>query len=303
MDFWQTVTICALLIGIISSIVAVVGFFVDVRQLKHKHRILLISVPLAIVLLAGGVASLLYHPISSSALNANNSPAKGLTSTPIPTDTTPISTNTITRSATPSVTATVSSSPTATSTAPVRQSPTPNTLPYTANWSSGLNGWVGSPAWKVSQGMLLSDGTNFDNGIVQTLISCPCQTGTISDYAVEAIIQVVRSGGGGYGGSMGLFVRGDGQNNGYWLGENSFSQAFVGISSQGNYTTAKTVSYSPDLNVHTLRVEARGNTITLFIDGGKIISLTDNTYISGGQVGIFAADDEIEVKSFKVYSL
>lgn len=203
--------------------------------------------------------------------------------------TTPVATETATANA---------STPTSTAT----MVPT-GTVLYTADWTSGLNGWVGSSAWKVSEGQLLSDGTQFDNGIVETLITCPYQTGTISDYAVEAVIQVLRKGGGGYTGSMGLFIRGDGQNDGYWLGDSTFSQAFIGASSSGGYTTLKTVSYSPDLNVHTYRVEAKSNVLTLLIDGGKYISVTDNTYISGGQVGIFAENDEIEVKSFNVTAL
>ncbi len=104
---------------------------------------------------------------------------------------------------------------------------------------------------------------------------------------------------------MGLFIRGDGQNNGYFVGDSDFSVIFVDVSSSngGYINQLKSVSYSPDLNNHTFILQAQGNTITLSIDGGKYISVTDNTYISGGQVGIFAENDEIEVKSFKVTAL
>src|SRR5436853_474238 len=49
MDFWQSVTTFSLVFGLISSLVAVLGFFVDVTKIKHKHKILLVSVPLALI--------------------------------------------------------------------------------------------------------------------------------------------------------------------------------------------------------------------------------------------------------------
>jgi hypothetical protein len=67
--------------------------------------------------------------------------------------------------------------------------------------------------------------------------------------------------------------------------------------------SSRLASSSPDLNFHAYRLIAQGNTITLYVDGGKYISVADNTYISGGQIGIYAANDEVQVKSFKVIAL
>jgi serine/threonine protein kinase len=211
---------------------------------------------------------------------------------------------------TPTSTPSATGTPVATETATANAStPTATVIPagttlYTADWSSGLNGWVGSSAWKVSAGLLLSDGTQ-NNGLAETLIVCPYSV-SVADYQIEAQIQILRqSVESGYGGSMGLFIRGDGQNNGYFVGDSDFSVIFVDVSSSnGSYINQlKTVSYSPDLNNHTFLLQAQGNTITLSIDGGKYLSISDNTYISGGQVGVFAANDEIEVRSFKVIAL
>jgi hypothetical protein len=61
MDFWQSVTTFSLVFGLISSLVAVLGFFVDVTKIRHKHKILLVSVPLALIFIAGGTVSFAYR--------------------------------------------------------------------------------------------------------------------------------------------------------------------------------------------------------------------------------------------------
>jgi hypothetical protein len=77
MDFWQSVTTLSLVFGLISSLVAVVGFFVDVTKLKHKHKILLVSIPLALIFIGGGAVSFAYHATPSG--NVNSTQNKGTT--------------------------------------------------------------------------------------------------------------------------------------------------------------------------------------------------------------------------------
>ena len=77
MDFWQSVATFSLIFGLISSLVAVVSFFVDVRTLKHKQKILLISLPIAIIFVVGGATSFAYRLIPST--NAESAHIKGST--------------------------------------------------------------------------------------------------------------------------------------------------------------------------------------------------------------------------------
>ena len=70
-------------------------------------------------------------------------------------------------------------------------SPTPTPLPagtvlYQADWSHGLTGWTGAQGWKVVQGQLVSTSSG------TATFTIPYRP-TISDYAVEVRIQIVRS--------------------------------------------------------------------------------------------------------------
>src|SRR5260370_38394217 len=115
MDFWQSVTTFSLVFGMISSLVAVLGFFVDVTKLKHKHKILLVSVPLALIFIGGGVVSFAYRLTPS----VNSSHSKGSTTnttTPTSVSTTvsafqPVTTVTATTAITPISTASTIISP------------------------------------------------------------------------------------------------------------------------------------------------------------------------------------------------
>src|SRR5438270_519810 len=75
--------------------------------------------------------------------------------------------------------------PTSTSALPVQ---TPTSL-YVENGSDNWNGWTGTSDWKIFNGMLLNDGTNYCCGS-QPTITAPYQVQGIANYAVEVIIQV-----------------------------------------------------------------------------------------------------------------
>lgn len=76
--------------------------------------------------------------------------------------------------------------------------PAPTRLPYTADWSSGLNGWTGGQGWTTSQGKLLSkEGAD--------VIVAPLDLTSTNNYAVDADIQFIRPG--CCGSSFGLVVR------------------------------------------------------------------------------------------------
>ena|SRR2546421_10071481 len=47
----------------------------------------------------------------------------------------------------------------------------------------------------------------------------------------------------------------------------------------------------------------KDNTIKFFIDGGLVLSLTDNRYLTGSEVGLWCQNVQLEVSSFKVTAL
>src|SRR5215213_1886228 len=65
------------------------------------------------------------------------------------------------------------------------------------------------------------------------------------------------------------------------------------------YTGAK-AKFNPRKSWHLYRVEADGNKIKLLIDGAVIAEGVDNTYLSGGQVGLWSNEVQLNVRSSKV---
>jgi hypothetical protein len=170
----------------------------------------------------------------------------------------------------------------------------------TDNWS----GWPLGSGWKRLSGVLLNDGTNGDyNGRATLLAPASCQPKTM-DYAVEAKIQVVTFSGNYTG--FGINVR-----------EVPFSPHEPGYStyiddaasdsgariSVGGGDVLKSAPFSPGTDFHVYRAEVKGNTITFLIDGATVLSVVDNRYLSAGKVGLWCANTQIELSSFKVVTL
>lgn len=206
----------------------------------------------------------------------------------------------------------------------------PGTVIYQADWSQNVTGWqpVQGPAglqnptdwqWKwVNSGMLGSDGSSASN---DTYTIWAPQLSLPRNYSVEATIAFIRTT--NYTGyAYGVVVRGDGNTSGYEVGaaENNgnfycgaYNVAYVFVMSgnDGNIdqnacqlgTWLQTVNYTVDTDTHTFRIDVIANTITLYIDGNKMLTTTDNTYLDPGQVGLCDIYAQIDVQSFKVIAL
>jgi hypothetical protein len=184
-----------------------------------------------------------------------------------------------------------------------------NTPLFTADWSSGLNGWTGSSEWSAANGELIS------NGHWSGDLSAPATTGgdaimspyqpSTADYALQARMRVlstpdkcwlalrgrVRNDGSGY---SGYFV---GYDAYYGGGNIAYFDPSVGFDSlEGK-------SYDPGFGWHIYRAEFRGNEIILRIDGYTLLQVTDSANTNAGQVGLESGDCRIEVSSFKVFAL
>lgn len=194
---------------------------------------------------------------------------------------------------------------------PVQETPTPTPAPVgtvlcQADASHGWNGWGGTPDWKILNGVLLSAGTyNITEG--PPTIVAPCPLGGRANYAVEATIQVLKN---SYPTCFGIDVRGTATANG-WQGyvgtiyvacnNGNNVLAFNIDNMNNNYLTS--APFSPGTGYHTYRVEAQNNQLRFLIDGAQILSVTDNTYTSGEQVGLWSFDAQLNVSSFKVIAL
>jgi hypothetical protein len=82
--------------------------------------------------------------------------------------------------------------------------PTAAAVGYDADWSCGMNGWVGGTDWTVAGGMLSNDGT-----VPQSVAWAPYRP-PATDYAVEAVMRVPTEPVPGAEGRFGIVVRNDG---------------------------------------------------------------------------------------------
>jgi len=194
-----------------------------------------------------------------------------------------------------------------TPTTPKSGPPAPGTVLYRADTSGGLDKWAGSPDWKHLNGMLVNDGSADHNNNIFSWIPAPYEPGHFASYAVEVQMQVVKECGG-----FGVVVRETNQA-GYWAGglTDVSCNAPLGVRiyayDQNNASNSIPIlgeqSFPFNADWHTIRVEARGNVISLLIDGALVIRAVDNRYLAAGQVGIWCSGTQLTVRSFKVIAL
>jgi hypothetical protein len=186
----------------------------------------------------------------------------------------------------------------------------PGTVLYQADWSHGLAGWKSPGGWSVVQGELQAD---FND---TTSIAAPYKL-TVTNYAVEARIQVVRllhPNGGFYS----IFANQVPGKDGYQAGvsdlmgpgprpngSNPQLQIYIepiGAMAQGSFQPSDN---DPGTRWHTYRVEVQGNAATLFVDGVAIttVSSTQTNTLSNGPIGISCGTVVLRVSSFRITAL
>ena len=193
---------------------------------------------------------------------------------------------------------------------PLATVPTPAAI-FPCNVDVGT--WTsGSPDWKMLNGMLLNDGTNTNPSGPGPTIVAPCQLGNATNYAVETKIQA--TGPTSYA-CFGITVRGSSAPNG-WQGYlasvggpyadhcDVWGEAWIsGSSYLGDGVGQAKGPFDPGQNSHTYRVEVNGNVITFLVDGSQLLTLTDNRYLTGSQVGLWDYGMQLQVTSFVVTAL
>jgi hypothetical protein len=174
---------------------------------------------------------------------------------------------------------------------------------YEADWSIDANGWAGTNNWKYVSSMLVNDGGHtFGSGVI-----APYTPGNITDYAVEAEVQYVGLGQADCAPFFGIFGRARnfpdvGYRVGYLMA-NCFGSDEVGIYKNNERSAIAQQYFNRDKDWHVYRAEFQGNAIRLMRDGGLLIEATDNQFLEGGQVGLWCAGAQINVRSFKVIKL
>ena len=146
---------------------------------------------------------------------------------------------------------------------------------YQADWTHGLAGWPGAHGWKVVQGQLESDTSG------SATFTLPYQL-TVSDYAIEFRLQVVRSlppYSGDYeivapkltdkdGYHAGIFnLKGPGPRP---FGDHPQSQVYLDPSSPASQSSGMPQDYEPGSGWHTYRVEVQGNEVSLLDNGTQV---------------------------------
>lgn len=76
--------------------------------------------------------------------------------------------------------------------------------------------------------------------------------------------------------------------------------AYLAGPGYSNDSNKSNVSFDPSKGTHTYRVEVSGNVMKFLIDGTPTLSLTDNRYLTGTQVGLWSKNVQLQVTSFKV---
>ncbi len=267
---------------------------------------MLLYTVVALVLILVVVASLIFvvfkpgsSPNTSTSSSSQTSANQGTTA-PV-SNTTPSSISTATAPAVASQTVAPSPSPTSL--------PAPGVTLCQADASHGWNGWSGPPDWKILNGTLLNDGTNQDMSLQPTIVA-PCQLDGISDYAVEARIQIVSFNNQSQN-CFAITVRGD-PTQSQWQGYiaaidsgcvSSTSQTVIAVNSLGSDKVIAHAPFNPGSGFHTYRVEVKGNSIKILVDGGEELSVIDNRYLDTSQVGLASYGCQLIITSFKVISL
>jgi hypothetical protein len=174
---------------------------------------------------------------------------------------------------------------------------------YQADWRSGLNGWVGSTGWKAVDGELITDGTDCCN------IVAPYQLDSISDYAIEARVQVQAANDGVWGilarvqDNSGALVGYEAGVESLYLTQGGRAQADEFISKIAQVDLAQTV-FTSDTNWHVYRFEVSGKQLRFFMDGALVLTAQDSAFATGGQVELRCyAKTQIAVSSYVVKAL
>ena len=210
---------------------------------------------------------------------------------------------------TPSAVPTATPVPATATPTPVRATATPSAVPtatpptslYVADWSHGLGGWSSTADWKASNSMLLNDGTDTSSN-APTLVA-PYQVSGTENYSVEVRMRVLASAVGD--GCFDVATLRTSEFTNVWSGYkavvcNDNAMIEAGSIAGGGQTVLGQRPFNPGTIWHTYLFEAQGTTLSLLIDGQKALIVSDDTYLSGGLLGLKSFETQLVISNFKV---
>jgi len=188
--------------------------------------------------------------------------------------------------------------------------PTPipvGTVLYEANWQSGTDKWLLDQDWTSADGNLVYVGSRYlGDSFALAPYSAPI------DCAVEAEMQaVLRQGYPNAAYYFGVFLRqGQGGTSGYGTYAGDFKYGkLAGIHRfrpEGNPISIEEIRFDDANSWHTYRLEVKGSTIKLFIDGIVRTTTVDTAYRNGSSVGIWARQNSpfrLNIRKFRVIAV
>jgi hypothetical protein len=169
---------------------------------------------------------------------------------------------------------------------------------YQADWSGGLDGWAGSTEWKAADGMLVGDSPR-----ERSIILAPYLPTTL-DYSVETEVQRIDDNPGLV--SFAILTRGE-LRRGYWAGVHlgTGRSPSLGLETEvsGELRNLMFRGFNPGKEWHHYRVDVKGNGIRFYVDGVSWLEVTDETYRSTVETGLWCWGTRINVRSFKITAL
>jgi hypothetical protein len=294
----------AFAVGLVSGGIGIYEFIIDRKRPGTLFVVAAIGILLAAYLIAN-------QPAQSAS-------GRGITPTPPPGNAQQVPGN-IPGQPTPT---SILTTPTPTPN-PCSTKPNSGTVLYQADWSKDTNGWIGAGDWTALNGALVTAG----DGTPPIFASYHPGDNCIADYAIEAKITVIKYNDQQEDG-FGLVARATSDGGGYTLSicakehyafgsivascaddtgaaQNIYKALLlVGQNFPDGGTVLGGQAYKAHVVQHVYRLEVKANTITAFIDGNRVIGpVTDNTYLSGGQVGVYSENTQLSLDSFQVIAL
>ncbi|MGH2557535.1 MAG: hypothetical protein ACRDJH_00610 [Thermomicrobiales bacterium] len=174
-----------------------------------------------------------------------------------------------------------------------------DTVLFEADADGGLEEWAGE-GWTFREGVLHYDGSG------NSWRLAPDDLGNLTNYAVEAEIQVIADCGIASCTEYSILIRAQRTDPRWACFSCFYSEAAAWLGSPEGERWLGERDFALDAYWHTYwhtyRVEVRGNTIRLLVDGLLVLEGTDDRLVSdpGGQVGVWSNEVEINIRRLTV---
>jgi hypothetical protein len=176
----------------------------------------------------------------------------------------------------------------------VTTTPTPVVL-YGVPETEGFDTWTVPTGWSVANGLLTSDGSEFQE------YAQPTRSIDRSDYAVEVELRVVEQPA-SCGGNLGLVMRGS--ETGFYAGGIEWvcdSGPMVRLWAYNVLLAEQPIAV--DQEWITLRIEAKGDLIRLSVNGAMVAEVHDSTFPTGGQFALWSNRVKVDVRAVRVIAV